>query len=177
MRFYIVADTDDGERRFIDDFASEARARELLPKRGFRPIAIREASEGDEADLAAAAAGRTARDAEKLGAIILTTSFQVAGAEIVREIEIVSAECSYGMNFFRDLSVAARDLVGGRSESMQKVLRDARRTVLTELRAEAFAVGADAVIAVDLDYQTINDGKMLMLVASGTAVKITRLNQ
>jgi uncharacterized protein YbjQ (UPF0145 family) len=108
------------------------------------------------------------------GEIVLTTSFLLAGREIEREIEIVTAECVFGMNIFRDLFAAARDLFGGRSVATQKVLRDARRTALRELRKEALMVGADAVIVVDLDWQEISGGSgggMIMLVASGTAVQ------
>jgi uncharacterized protein YbjQ (UPF0145 family) len=107
--------------------------------------------------------------------IVLTTSYEVAGRKIQNEIEIITAECVYGMNIFRDFFAAVRDIFGGRSAATQTVLRDARRTVLTELKREALTVGADAVIAVDLDYQELsagNKGGMLMIVASGTAVKL-----
>jgi uncharacterized protein YbjQ (UPF0145 family) len=107
--------------------------------------------------------------------IILTTSFMVAGREIKEEIEIISAECVYGMNIFKDIMASARDFFGGRSATTQKALRDARKTALTELKREALMVGADAVISIDLDYQEMSVGTnqtMVMLVASGTAVKL-----
>lgn len=113
--------------------------------------------------------------AEKAGDIILTTSIGVANKEIEREIEIITAECVYGMNFFRDVFSAVRDIFGGRSAATQKVLRDARKTCLTELRREALMIRADAVIAVNLAYQELSGGGksgLLMLVASGTAVKL-----
>lgn len=113
--------------------------------------------------------------AEESEGIILTTSFEVACRQIDRELEILTAECVYGMNIFRDFFAAVRDIVGGRSAATQKVLRDARRTVLAELRREALMVGADAVIAIDLDYQELSGGGkggMLMIVASGTAVTL-----
>jgi uncharacterized protein YbjQ (UPF0145 family) len=114
-----------------------------------------------------------ASDSSANPAIILTTSYLVAGREIDREIEIITAECVYGVNILRDLFAAVRDVFGGRSASMQRVLRDARKTVLAELRKEAEIVGADAVIGIDLDYQEISGGGgMLMIVASGTAVKL-----
>ncbi|MCY3822879.1 MAG: heavy metal-binding domain-containing protein [Nitrospinae bacterium] len=106
--------------------------------------------------------------------ITLTTAFSIANREIEREIEVVSAECVFGMNIFRDFFAGVTDIFGGRSGATQNVLRDARRTVLTELRREALIVGADAVIGVDLDYSEFS-GKMksmLFLVASGTAVKL-----
>lgn len=91
-----------------------------------------------------------------------------------RTIDIVTAECVFGMNLFRDFFAGLSDITGGRSESTQKVLREARRTCLTELRREAHRIGANAVIAVDLDYSEFSgQGKsMLFLVASGTAVEI-----
>jgi uncharacterized protein YbjQ (UPF0145 family) len=104
----------------------------------------------------------------------VTTAFTVAGAEVEMELDIVTAECAFGMNVFRDMFAGMRDIVGGRSEATQKVLRDARKTCLAELKKEAAAVGADAVIGVDLDYSELSgSGKsMLFLVASGTAVKL-----
>ena len=106
--------------------------------------------------------------------LILTTEFSMPEYQITQRLEIITAECVFGMNMFRDMFASIRDIVGGRSSASQKVLRDARRTCLTELRREALISGADAVIGVDLDYSEISgDGKsMLMVVASGTAVKI-----
>ncbi len=107
--------------------------------------------------------------------IILTTSYSVAGREIESEIEILTAECVFGMNIFKDLLAGVRDIFGGRSAATQTVLRDARRIALTELRREALMVGGDAVIAIDLDYQELSGGGklgMLMIVASGTAVRL-----
>lgn len=109
--------------------------------------------------------------------VILTTSFQLAAHSIRQEITIITAEVVYGVNFFRDLFASVTDIVGGRSDSIQKVLRDARKTVLLELRKEALMIGADAVIAVDLDYQEISGGGksgMIMLVATGTAVNVSK---
>ena len=106
--------------------------------------------------------------------IILTTAHTVANREIDQEIEIISAECVFGMNVFRDFFAGVRDFFGGRSDASQKLLRDARRTCMDELRQEAALVGADAVIGIDLDYSEISGkGKgMLFLVATGTAVKL-----
>jgi len=109
--------------------------------------------------------------------VILTTSFNVAGHDVAEEIEIITAEIVYGVNIFKDIFAGVRDFVGGRSSALQKVLRDARKVVLSELRKEALTIGADAVIAVDLDYQEISGGGksgLIMLVASGTGVKITK---
>ncbi len=107
------------------------------------------------------------------GDLILTTETVLTGYTVTERLEIITAECVFGMNIFRDLFAGVRDFFGGRSKASQKVLRDARRTCLAELAREALMVGADAVIAVDLDYSEISgDGKsMLLVVASGTAVR------
>ena len=87
--------------------------------------------------------------------------------------EIVTAECAFGMNIFKDLFAGVRDVVGGRSKAVQETMRDARKTALYELKTEAHLVGANAVVGVDLDYVELSkSGSMVMLVASGTAVII-----
>jgi uncharacterized protein YbjQ (UPF0145 family) len=108
--------------------------------------------------------------------IVLTTETSMQGYKIVDRLEIITAECVFGMNMFRDYFAGIRDIFGGRSKASQKVLRDSRRVCLTELRREALISGANAVIGVDLDYNEISgDGKsMLFLVASGTAVTIEK---
>lgn len=109
-----------------------------------------------------------------LAGITLTTGYAVAGREIEREIDIVTAECAFGHHVIKDLAASMRDFFGGRSGTVQTTLRDCRKTALAELRKEALAVGADAVIGVDLDYGEMGSGgtAMLFLVASGTAVKL-----
>ena len=108
--------------------------------------------------------------------IILTTETTMQGYQIVERLEIITAECVFGMNMFRDYFAGIRDIFGGRSKASQKVLRDSRKVCLTELRREALIAGANAVIGVDLDYNEISgDGKsMLFLVASGTAVTVEK---
>ena len=69
--------------------------------------------------------------------IVLTTAFTVARKEIAYEIEIISAECAFGMNLFKDLFTAVRDVVGGRSKAAQDMMRDSRKTALLELKREA----------------------------------------
>lgn len=104
-------------------------------------------------------------------AIMLTTEAYPQGLTITRRIEVVTAECAFGMNVFKDLFAGVRDVVGGRSEAVQKTLRDSRRTALYELKKEAHALGANAVVGVDLDYVELSvSGSMVLLVASGTAV-------
>lgn len=112
---------------------------------------------------------------DEIEAIVLTTE-TAPNLNITKRIEIVTAECAFGMNIFKDLFAGVRDIVGGRSEAVQKTMRDARRTALYELKKEAHAVGANAVVAVDLDYVELSAaGSMVMLVASGTAVVIEEL--
>ena len=83
----------------------------------------------------------------------------------------IAAECAFGMNIFKDLFAAVRDVVGGRSEAVQKTMRDSRQTALYELKKEAHRVGANAVVEIDLDYMEMSSaGSMVLLVASGTAV-------
>ena len=79
------------------------------------------------------------------------------------------------MNIFRDFFSSITDIVGGRSNATQKILKDLRKTCLAELKLEAYRLGADAVIGVDLDYSEFSGGgkSMLFLIASGTAVKFT----
>jgi len=106
--------------------------------------------------------------------IILTTAHSVIGREMVREVEILTAECVFGSNIFRDMFSGVRDIVGGRARGQQNILRDAKNTCMSELEQVAMECGADAVIGVDLDYQEISGGgkSMLFLVASGTAVAL-----
>ena len=108
----------------------------------------------------------------EIEAILLTTE-TAPNLNITKRIEIVTAECAFGMNIFKDLFAGVRNVVGGRSEAVQKTMRDSRRTALYELKKEAYEVGANAVVGVDLDYVELSSaGSMVMLVASGTAVVI-----
>ena len=107
-------------------------------------------------------------------AVMLTTETYPEGLKITKRIEVVTAECAFGMNIFKDLFAGVRNVVGGRSEAVQKTLRDTRRTALYELKKEAYEVGANAVVGVDLDYVELaaTGSTMVLLVASGTAVRI-----
>ena len=110
---------------------------------------------------------------QEIQAILLTTE-TAPNLNITKRIEIVTAECAFGMNIFKDLFAGVRNVVGGRSEAVQKTMRDSRRTALYELKKEAYEVGANAVVGVDLDYVELagTGSSMVMLVASGTAVVI-----
>lgn len=103
--------------------------------------------------------------------MLVTTTPTIEGKEIVRYYGIVSGETIIGANVFRDIFASIRDIVGGRSGSYEEVLREAKNTALREMEAQAVQMGANAVIGVDLDYETVgSSGSMLMVTACGTAV-------
>lgn len=105
--------------------------------------------------------------------MIITTTNTVEGRRIVQYHGVVTGQTIMGANIFRDIFASIRDIVGGRSGSYERVLRDARDEALRELEAEARARGANAVIGVDLDYGALGSGEsMLMVSASGTAVTL-----
>ena len=86
---------------------------------------------------------------------------------------IVTGETIIGANFVRDFFAGIRDIIGGRSGSYEKVLREAKDTAIDEMAQEAERLGANAVIGMSIDYETVgNNGSMLMVTCSGTAVEI-----
>jgi uncharacterized protein YbjQ (UPF0145 family) len=107
--------------------------------------------------------------------MLITTTPTVQGAEIDNYFGIVTGEAILGANIFKDFFAGIRDIVGGRSAAYEEELRRARDTAIDEMAMEAEALGANAVVGVDLDYETIQiarGGTMLMVSASGTAVKL-----
>jgi uncharacterized protein YbjQ (UPF0145 family) len=105
--------------------------------------------------------------------MLATTTPHIEGMRIVKYYGIVSGETIIGANFIRDIFAGVRDFIGGRSNSYEKVLREAKATALQEMEEEARRLGANAVIGVDLDYETVgSNGSMLMVTASGTAVLV-----
>lgn len=103
--------------------------------------------------------------------MLLTTTPNIEGKKITRYYGIVSGETIIGANMFRDLFAGIRDIVGGRSGAYEEVLRKAKETALQEMSEQAQRLGANAVIGVDLDYETVGgSGSMLMVTTSGTAV-------
>ncbi|KAF0186453.1 MAG: hypothetical protein FD124_1282 [Alphaproteobacteria bacterium] len=104
--------------------------------------------------------------------MIVTTTPNIEGRPIRDYLGVVTGEAILGANVFRDLFAGIRDVIGGRSGSYEEVLREARDAALSEMEAEAKKRGADAIVAVDLDYETVSQGTMLMVTASGTAVKL-----
>jgi uncharacterized protein YbjQ (UPF0145 family) len=103
----------------------------------------------------------------------VTTTPSIEGKRITRYLGIVTGEAILGANVFKDLFAGIRDIVGGRSATYEKELSRAREIAITELKAQAQGLGANAVVGVDLDYEVLgpNNG-MLMVSASGTAVLI-----
>jgi len=105
--------------------------------------------------------------------MLITTTNAIEGRRIIEYKGLVAGEAILGANIFRDIFASIRDIVGGRSGSYEKVLNDARQTAIGELTDKAAALGANAVIGVDLDYEAIgSNGSMLMVTAAGTAVRI-----
>ena len=105
--------------------------------------------------------------------MIITTTTSIEGRPVRDYVGIVTGEAILGANIFKDLFAGIRDIVGGRSGAYEEELRKARTIALEELAAAASQLGADAVIGVDLDYETVGQGgSMLMVTASGTAVRL-----
>jgi uncharacterized protein YbjQ (UPF0145 family) len=104
--------------------------------------------------------------------MIQTTTPSVEGRSIAEYLGVVTGEAILGANIFKDLFAGVRDIVGGRSGAYEEELRRAREIAMQELAAEASARGADAVVGIDLDYETVGNGSMLMVTASGTAVRL-----
>lgn len=103
--------------------------------------------------------------------MIVTTTNTIDGQPVQQYLGLVSGEAILGANIFKDLFAGIRDIVGGRSAAYEKELRKAQDIALTELKQRASEMGANAVIGVDLDYETVGqNGSMLMVSASGTAV-------
>ncbi len=105
--------------------------------------------------------------------MIVTTTNVIEGHRVIEYKGIVAGEAILGANLFRDLFASIRDIVGGRAGSYEKVLGDARETAIAEMTDKAERLGANAVIGVDIDYETVgHNGSMLMTTAAGTAVLI-----
>jgi uncharacterized protein YbjQ (UPF0145 family) len=106
--------------------------------------------------------------------VTLTTTPTIDGYRILKHHGIVSSEVVSGVGLWSELVMSVRDVFGGNSQEAQEILREMREKCLTVLKTEATAVGANAIVGVDLDYSEISGGKksMLFLVATGTAVSI-----
>jgi uncharacterized protein YbjQ (UPF0145 family) len=102
--------------------------------------------------------------------MLVTTTPTIEGKKIVRYLGLVSGEAILGANIVKDVFARITDIVGGRSGSYESELRQAKELALSEMELKAQSLGGNAVIGVDLDYETIGQGSMLMVSASGTAV-------
>lgn len=108
--------------------------------------------------------------------MIISTTPTLEGRTIQDYLGIVTGEVIVGANIFKDLFAGIRDIVGGRAGAYESTLRDARRQAFQELEQEARRLGADAVVAIDIDYEVVGQGgSMLMVSVSGTAVKLQSL--
>ncbi|MFK7951555.1 MAG: heavy metal-binding domain-containing protein [Ekhidna sp.] len=105
--------------------------------------------------------------------MLLTTTDSIEGKKIQAYYGLVTGEAIIGANAFKDFFASITDIVGGRSGAYEKSLKDAKNIAVEEMIHTAKAMGANAVIAMDLDYETLGkDGGMMMVSANGTAVKI-----
>ena len=105
--------------------------------------------------------------------MILSTTPTIEGHQILEYKGIVTGETIIGANFMKDLFAGIRDIIGGRSNSYEKVLRKAKDTAMAEMEERASAVGGNAIVGIDIDYETVGQsGSMLMVAVSGTAVVI-----
>jgi uncharacterized protein YbjQ (UPF0145 family) len=104
--------------------------------------------------------------------MIVTTTPTIEGRPIRDYLGVVTGEVIVGANVFKDLFAGIRDIVGGRAGAYESTLRDARRLAFADLESEAERLGADAVVAIDIDYEVVGaNGSMLMVSISGTAVR------
>ncbi len=109
-----------------------------------------------------------------MSAVIVTTTPSVEGRKITEYKGIVTGEAIMGANIFKDLFAGIRDIVGGRSATYERELRRARDIAMDEIRTAAAEMGANAVVGIDLDYETVGtNASMLMVTISGTAVVVS----
>ena len=105
--------------------------------------------------------------------MIVTATPSVEGRKINQYLGIVTGEAIMGANLFKDLFASVRDIVGGRSAAYERELIRAKEIAMQEMRERAAELGADAIVGIDLDYEVLGQaGSMLMVSASGTAVKL-----
>jgi uncharacterized protein YbjQ (UPF0145 family) len=105
--------------------------------------------------------------------MIYATTSTIQGREVESYLGIVFGDAVLGVNVFKDLFASIRDVVGGRSGTYERELASARDTAMTALTNQAQALGADAILGIDIDYEVLgSNGGMLMVSASGTAVRL-----
>jgi len=106
--------------------------------------------------------------------MIITTTNTVEGRPVQQYLGVINAQSIIGANIFKDIFAGLRDVFGGRSKTYEKVLEQAKEDALRELAEKAQALGANGILGVDLDFETIGGGgSMLMVIATGTAVKLS----
>ena len=103
--------------------------------------------------------------------MLIVTTDTIEGRRIAGYYGLVSGDAIVGANMFRDLFARVRDIVGGRAGGYENALRGAKEAAIADMIEEAKALGANAVVGVDLDYETVGDS-MLMVSANGTAVRL-----
>ena len=103
--------------------------------------------------------------------MIITTTSVIEGNPVQEYLGIINAQSIIGANIFKDIFAGLRDVFGGRSKTYERVLEEAKEDALRELTQKAQAMGANGILAVDLDFETVG-GSMLMVIATGTAVRI-----
>lgn len=105
--------------------------------------------------------------------MIITTTPNIEGYKILEYKGLVTGETIIGANFIKDIFAGIRDIVGGRSKSYEKVLQEGKETSIQEMMQRAQELGANAIVGIDIDYETVGQGgSMLMVAVSGTAVRI-----
>ena len=108
-------------------------------------------------------------------AVPVTTTPSVDGYQITNYLGIVFGEVVSGVNMFKDLGAGLRNMFGGRSQGYEDELNKARNEAIAEMQQRAEQMGAHAIVGVDIDYEVLGTGDMLMVTASGTAVQLARL--
>ncbi|HSK12197.1 MAG TPA: heavy metal-binding domain-containing protein, partial [Phnomibacter sp.] len=105
--------------------------------------------------------------------MITTTTNHIEGRPVREYLGVVTGETIIGANIFKDIFAGIRDIVGGRSGTYERVIQEARTSAMSEMTDRARAMGADAVVGIDLDFETVGaGGSMLMVIATGTAVRL-----
>ncbi len=105
--------------------------------------------------------------------MIITTTPSIEGKQVTKYLGLVSGEAIIGANIVKDFFAGIRDIVGGRSAAYEESLREAKEIALREMQEQAARLGANAILSIDLDYETLGSGgSMLMVTACGTAVVV-----
>ena len=105
--------------------------------------------------------------------MILTTTASIEGRPAQEYLGVINAQSIIGANMFKDIFAGLRDLIGGRSKTYERVIEEAKEDAMRELTQKAQSMGANAVVGIDLDFETVGaSGSMLMVIATGTAVRI-----